>query len=131
MKRLFYALCLTIIGLACQKSTDVKPDATLYRRWQDVSHPDSYITFRTDGIILYGLDGTYNTCCGPQFFVRRDNLIDFRNAPSKPLPVTLEYNPICSVIDCNAPDENWKIISLTVDKLVIQAWNGQTTYKAD
>ena len=110
MKRLLYSFCITLILLAChQLDTSVGPADLLYRRWQAVSSGE-YITFRADGIILYGKDGTLGTCCEPRFFIRQATILNFKDALYKPLPAAV------TTVDCS-------------DDLVLQTPYGKQTYK--
>ena len=136
LKQLFYIFCLMTLTLACH--SDIFPDNLLYRRWVSlpsnpitfISSPDSYITFLAEGVILYGKDGTDGTCCLPYFFVRQDSIINFKNAPVKPLPVKIK-SVDCSVVRCASPGDSWKIVNLTSDQLVLQTPYGRQTYRVD
>ncbi|MBC8154005.1 MAG: hypothetical protein H7Z72_13940 [Bacteroidetes bacterium] len=127
MKRLLYSLSLILLTLACQR--DVSPNDLLYRRWRATDSGSGYITFRADGIILYGIDGTLRTCCGPRFFIRQGGLLNFRDAPAKPLPAFVSSDG-CPNVRC-APEAGWLIRTITADQLVLQTSFGKRTYRAE
>ncbi len=133
MKRLFYTLCSVVIGLACHRTTDaVNPADPLYRRWAAVNVSDTYITFQSDGVILYGPDGSYGICCSPRFFVRQDSVLRLKDAPAKPLPSFVKPLPgNCANVSCLSAGDSWKILRLSADQLIIQTLYGKQTYKAD
>ncbi|MBC8151302.1 MAG: hypothetical protein H7Z72_00155, partial [Bacteroidetes bacterium] len=121
MRNLLYSLCAMLLMVGCQR--DIFPNDLLYRRWRATDSGSDYITFRTDGIILYGMDGALRTCCGPRFFIRQGSLLNFRDAPAKPLPAFVSSDG-CPDVRC-APEAGWLIRAITADQLVLQTSFGK------
>jgi hypothetical protein len=119
-------LVLTILLIACQKD-DIGSSSLLYQRWQSVTD-GSYVTFQSNGIILYGKDGSQNPCCLPRFFTRENNTLIFTGAPAKPLPANIVFTN-CALVKC-AGSPAWHIVELTSQRLMIDTGLVVATYQA-
>lgn len=133
MQKLLYVVGTILLLLACHQSdTSLTPTGDLlYQRWRLTGSTDRFITFRPDGIILYGADGKDGVCCALRFFTRQDGLLVFRNVPQKSLPADVRKAD-CSLVLCdNGSTEPWQIVSLTGKQLILNAYQKEIIYEAD
>jgi hypothetical protein len=128
----------------CHKDNGIQIDQIdlLYRTWQltaftrndgrpiTITPHSSYIqTFRQNGTILYGADGTYPICCNPIRFNRKGSVLDLSDVTSIPIPADVPRAD-CSLVDCVPPDTFWQIMTLTPQELIIKNDRGTAIYKA-
>ncbi|GAB4055095.1 hypothetical protein [Spirosoma litoris] len=142
MKAWRLCLVLLIIGLLGCREDEATPNDQLYQRWRmtqiqysngqliNVSSDNqwSIVTFKSNGMILYGDDGKFDPCCSPFRFKRKGNTLDLVDVASIPLP-ELTPNPTCALVDCAPIDSAWQIDELTSDSLVIKQERAVITYK--
>ena len=126
---------------SCHKDATV-PDELLYRKWRitqiqyktgnpvTASSTDqgAIVTFRPNGMILYGDDGKYWACCSPARFNRKGNKLDLVDVASVPMPERAP-NDRCALVDCAPYGSAWQIETLTDTKLIITQTYATVTYQ--
>ena len=141
MQRLWAGLFLLATGLAgCHSDKTINADL-LYRTWQQTrqetndgkiipvtSHSSYILTFRQNGTILYGADGTYPICCNPVRFNRKGATLDLVDVSSITLPADVPKAD-CSAVDCVPLDKTWQILTLSSTQLVLKQDRGIATYQ--
>lgn len=127
MKDVLLIFLLTVLSIACQKDDSIGLDNLLYQRWQTTTD-SSYVTFQSDGTILYGKDGDENPCCLPRFFTRENSTLIFTGAPVKPLPTNIVHTN-CALVKC-AGYSAWRIVELSPQRLIIDTGLVLITYRA-
>ncbi|QMW01229.1 hypothetical protein [Spirosoma foliorum] len=142
MKAWRLCIFLLIIGLLGCRKDETTPNDLLYRRWRmtqiqynngqsvDISANDagSIVTFKANGMILYGEDGKYDPCCLPDRFNRKGNILDLIDVQNIPLPERTP-NPTCALVDCAPPGNVWQIDKLTSSSLIITQERAIATYQ--
>ncbi|WP_158600198.1 hypothetical protein [Fibrisoma montanum] len=143
MKRWFIGLWMIAVVVSCrQPSEPALPNDLLYRTWRltQIDNTDgrtvavsnsewAIVTFRPNGMILYGANGRYAACCSPNRFKRKGNVLDFVDV--KPIPVPeVDNREKCTLVDCRWHGDSWEIVTLTEDSLVLKTpYLGNYVYK--
>ncbi|CCH55693.1 hypothetical protein BN8_04973 [Fibrisoma limi BUZ 3] len=143
MKHWLMGLGILIALAGCHQP--VEPEVSndlLYRTWQltQIDNTDgrtvavsnsewAIVTFRPNGMILYGANGRYAACCSPNRFKRKDNVLDFVDVKSVPVP-EVDNREECTLVDCQLQGDFWEIVTLTEDSLVLKTpYLGNYVYK--
>lgn len=138
-KTLLLITLLPVFFGACKKAVD--PADPLYRTWRwtqteykdgrIVNHPGAehtIVTFRPNGMILYGANGRYAACCFPHQFRRETDKLDFTNVKSVPIP-PVDNAETCHLVDCQLQGSFWRILSLDATQLVLETPFGEYLYQ--
>ncbi|QMW01228.1 hypothetical protein [Spirosoma foliorum] len=142
MKNVLLSTALLLLLIACQTDQPIGPSDLLYRRWrmtqiqysgnQPIYVPTdsqwSIVSFKQNGMILYGKDGKFDPCCSPARFKRKGNTLDLVDVEGIPLPERTP-NPICISASCVAPGNTWRINRLTDSSLIISQESAIAVYE--
>ncbi|WP_420148074.1 hypothetical protein [Spirosoma sp.] len=141
MQSWFVRLMLITSLTSCNKDATVLEDP-LYRKWQIVqiqyktgelvtaseANTWAIVTFKSNGMLLYGNDGKYEACCSPNRFTRKGTTLDLVDVASIPLPERTP-NPTCTLVDCAPFDSSWQIETLSDKQLIIKQTKAVITYR--